>query len=109
MDPRDPRRPKWEQNIRKLKELRDLTNQMSERYRAAREQYAQTGTLTETRSFVAAYKSGRTLILELAAETDREQALHDAAVLALDNRGWAVAFQLGDEAVVIHSEAPGVH
>ena len=109
MDPRDPRRPKWEQNIRKLKELRDLTNQMSERYRAAREQYAQTATLAETRSFVAAYKSGRTFILALSDGTQKEQALQDAAALAFDNRGWAVAFQFDDEAVVIHPEAPGVH
>ncbi len=109
MDPRDPKKPKWEQNIRKLKELRDLTNQMSERYRAAREQYAQTGALAETRSFVAAYKSGRTFILALSEGTDREHALRDAAALAFDNRGWAVAFQLGEEAVVIHSEAAGVH
>lgn len=109
MDSRDPKKPKWEQNVRKLKALRELTQQMSDRYRAAREQYAQTGTLAETRSFTAVYKSARTLILELAGGTEREQAVHDAAGLAFDNRGWAVAFQLGDEAVVIHPEVPGIH
>ncbi len=109
MDPRDPKKPKWEQNVRKLKELRELTEQMSDRYRAAREQYAQTGTLAETRCFRAVYKSGRTLILELAGGTTRDQALQEAAALAFDNRGWAVAFQFDAEAVVIHAEAAGRH
>ncbi len=109
MDPRDPKKPKWEQNVKKLNELRELTEQMSNRYRAAREQYAQTGTLAETRCFTAVYKSGRTLILELAEGTDREPALREAAALAFDNRGWAVAFQRDDEAVVIHPQAAGVH
>jgi hypothetical protein len=109
MNPTDPKKPKWEQNIRKLKELEDLTKQMSERYRVAREEWVQPGVSTETRSFVAAYKSGRTLIMQLTPGAARKRAILDAAGVAFNNPAWAVAFQLNAEAVVIQPEAPGIH
>src|SRR5512133_2208575 len=109
MEPTDPKKPKWEQNIEKLKELVELSEQMTERYRAAREGWIQSGVPGVTRSFVGVFKSGWTLILQPAEDVTRDRALLDGVEVAFHNSGWAVAFQCGDETVVIHPEAPGVH
>jgi hypothetical protein len=108
MDPADPKKRNWEQRIRKLKDMRDLLEQMSDAVRAARPTRVD-GSAPAPRAFVAAIRSARTVILQPAPGVPRQRAITDAAGIAFRLSGCAVAFQLGAEAVVIHPEAPGVH